>query len=157
RALVAMQVLEVEPVSRRVALDVGPRLDLDHVGAHLGELAHRGRARAGTGEIQDGIGREGKVVHGRKHTESRVGGQRPRWGSGRHRRPPASATASGSARSRAIAVTPNSGPAASTANVHRQPMAWTSDGTIQMETIVMANPMQVCVVSAVPTYAGGDS
>src|SRR5438552_8080198 len=79
-------------------------------------------------------------------------GERPGY-----RRPPASLTDSGTARSRAIAATPKMGPTASTPKAHRQPMAWTMGGTSQIETIVIAKPTQVWVVSAVPTYAGGES
>src|SRR5260370_56438 len=73
-----------------------------------------------------------------------------------HRRPPASLTASGNPRRRAMAITPKMGPTASTPKAHRQPMAWTMGGTSQIETIVIAKPTQAWVVSAVPTYAGGE-
>src|SRR5437899_12324981 len=52
RALVAVQVQEVEAERRRVAFHLLARLDLDDVGAHVRELAHRGRAGAGAGEIE---------------------------------------------------------------------------------------------------------
>src|SRR5215510_13611284 len=53
RALVAMQVLKVEPVAGEVILVLV--LDLDHVGAHLGELANSRRPGARSGEIDDGV------------------------------------------------------------------------------------------------------
>jgi hypothetical protein len=50
RALVAVQVLHVGAVARAahalVRIDPGRRLDLDDVGAEVGELAHAGRSRA---------------------------------------------------------------------------------------------------------------
>jgi hypothetical protein len=58
RLLVAVQVLEVEAVPAAahrigVAAWFGRLLDLDHVGAPVGELAHRRRTRAMRGEIED--------------------------------------------------------------------------------------------------------
>ena len=64
RALVAVQILEVEAVARRVAVDVGARLDLDDAGSHVGELPDAGRSRARAGEIDDGVGGERQCVHG---------------------------------------------------------------------------------------------
>src|SRR6185436_8063069 len=43
RALVAMQVLEIRPVARAAHVLVARRLDLDHVGAEIRELAHAAR------------------------------------------------------------------------------------------------------------------
>src|SRR5262249_23856941 len=59
RALVAVQVLEVGTVARAAGGVAGPfqlgrRLNLDDVGAPVGELAHAGRARAYPGQVQDG-------------------------------------------------------------------------------------------------------
>src|SRR5437868_3101949 len=65
--------------------------------------------------------------------------------------------ASGTVRSRPIATTPSRGPIVSSANAHRHPTARTAGGISQIDTSVIANPTQVCVVSAVPTYAGGES
>jgi hypothetical protein len=54
RALVAVQVLEVEPVPR--AADLLPagvgRLDADDLGPPVGEMAHGGRPGAGQGEVE---------------------------------------------------------------------------------------------------------
>ena len=55
------------------------------------------------------------------------------------------------------AITPRSGPIVSIANAHRQPTARTAGGISQIDTSVIAKPTHVCVVSAVPTYAGGES
>ena len=54
-ALVAMQVLKVGPFARAAHLifQPGRRLDLDDVGAPIGELAHAGRPRADAGEIEN--------------------------------------------------------------------------------------------------------
>src|SRR2546427_13133758 len=43
------------------------------------------------------------------------------------------------------------------AKAQRQPARATSGGTSQIEIIVSAKPTHVCVVRAVPTYAGGES
>ncbi len=53
-ALVAMQVLKVAALARPAhrLFDAGRRLDLDDIGAPVGELAHAGRARAHAGEIE---------------------------------------------------------------------------------------------------------
>ena len=54
-ALVAVQVLEVEAVAvaaGSVAFGLARRLDLDHVGAPIGELPHRGRAGAMGRQVQ---------------------------------------------------------------------------------------------------------
>src|SRR6185295_14836512 len=53
RALVAMQVEEVEAEGRRVPFDFFARLDLDDVGAHVGELTHRRGTGAGPREVYD--------------------------------------------------------------------------------------------------------
>ena len=53
--------------------------------------------------------------------------------------------------SRAIEMTPNSGPSASIANAQDQPTTRTTGGTSQIDTIVRAKPTQGWVVSAVPT------
>ncbi len=55
RALVAMQVLEVEAVA--VAGDVlalRRRFDADHVGAPVGQVTHAGRPGAGQGQVEHG-------------------------------------------------------------------------------------------------------
>ena len=52
-----MQILEIEPLppgTGDVAPIVAALLDLDHVGAPIGELAHRGRAGPRMGQIKDG-------------------------------------------------------------------------------------------------------
>ena len=54
RALVPVEVQEVEAERGGVALHLLARLHLDDVGAHVGEAAHRGRARAGAREVDDG-------------------------------------------------------------------------------------------------------
>src|SRR5207244_11182167 len=74
-----------------------------------------------------------------------------------YRRPPASFVASGSLRNRPMATTPSAGPNARAANAHDHPAPRTSGGTSQIDAIVSANPTHVCVVRAVPTYAGGES
>ena len=61
RPLVAVQVLEVELVAREVFLLLG--LDLDDVGAHLGELADAGGTGSRAGEVDDGVGRQ-REAHG---------------------------------------------------------------------------------------------
>ncbi len=56
-ALVAVQVLEIEPVAPRAG-DIAPRLarllDLDHIGPPIGELADRRRSGAGMTQIENG-------------------------------------------------------------------------------------------------------
>src|SRR6185295_20344627 len=72
RALVAVQVLEVELVAREVILLA--RLHLDDLGAHLRELAHAGGPRPGAGEIDDRVGLERQahdVLRGRQYTNRR--------------------------------------------------------------------------------------
>src|SRR5438309_1380469 len=64
---------------------------------------------------------------------------------------------SGSERSRPIAITPRTGPIVSNANAQRQPTTRTTGGMSQIEISVIEKPTHVCVVSAVPTYAGGES
>src|SRR2546425_10936398 len=56
-----------------------------------------------------------------------------------------------------MATTPSAGPNARAANAHDHPAPRTSGGTSQIDAIVSANPTHVCVVRAVPTYAGGES
>src|SRR4029077_20697941 len=60
-ALVAVQVLKIEPLAARAG-DIGAgsarRLNLDHVGAPIGELAYRGRSGAGVGQVEHGIARQ---------------------------------------------------------------------------------------------------
>src|SRR5262245_2999851 len=63
RALVAMQVLEIEPVARRIAVDIGAGFDLDDPGAHVCELPYAGGAGACSGEIDDGVGGEWECIH----------------------------------------------------------------------------------------------
>ena len=56
-ALVPMQVLEVEPVAPRpghIAAVIAAPLDLDDIGAPIGELAHRGRPGAGVSKVENG-------------------------------------------------------------------------------------------------------
>ena len=56
-ALVAMQVLEIEPVAARaghVPAIIAAALDLDDVGAPISELAHRGRPGTGMSEVENG-------------------------------------------------------------------------------------------------------
>jgi hypothetical protein len=57
RPLVAVQVLHVRAVARPphglVRVDTRGRLDLDHVGAEVGELAYAGGAGANAGEVED--------------------------------------------------------------------------------------------------------
>src|SRR3989441_1055397 len=53
RALVPLEIQEVEAERRGVALDLLARLHLDDVGPHVGELAHGGRARAGAREVDN--------------------------------------------------------------------------------------------------------
>src|SRR5205085_824758 len=66
-SLIAMQILEIGTVAaaaRRVGV-LARRLDLDHIGAPIGELAHRGRAGAVGGQVNDGkaIERQGGRGH----------------------------------------------------------------------------------------------
>src|SRR5262245_10288142 len=56
-----------------------------------------------------------------------------------------------------MATTPRTGPIVRVANAQCQPTTPTASGISQIETSVIANPTHVCVVSAVPTYAGGES
>ena len=52
-----MQVLEIEPVAPRaghIAAVVAAPLDLDDIGAPIGELAHRRRPGAGMTQIENG-------------------------------------------------------------------------------------------------------
>ena len=53
-ALVAVQVLKVAALARAAhrLFQAGRRLDLDDIGAPIGELAHAGRSRADAGEIE---------------------------------------------------------------------------------------------------------
>ena len=56
------------------------RLDLDDVGAPIGELAHAGRAGAHAGQIEHGkagkgLGRPGKRHFGRSGTQLKYGGR----------------------------------------------------------------------------------
>src|SRR5205085_12213098 len=53
-ALVRVKVLEVVLVTgaRAIVLGVG-RLDFDHFGPHLAQLTNTGRARAGSGQVDD--------------------------------------------------------------------------------------------------------
>src|SRR5207248_10134532 len=59
--LVAVQVLEIEPVAPRAG-DIAPRLarllDLDHIGAPIGELTNRRRPGAGMTQIENGVAGE---------------------------------------------------------------------------------------------------
>src|SRR5712672_2514606 len=70
-ALVAVQVLEIRPLARAArrlaALELRRRLDLDHVGAPVGELTHAGRPRANPGEVEDGKTRKGLRGPGNRH------------------------------------------------------------------------------------------
>src|SRR6185312_10595911 len=64
-ALVAVEILEIRRVAcsalQRVLAD---RLDLDDVGAPIGELPHAGRPGPHAGKIDNLVGREGEVGHG---------------------------------------------------------------------------------------------
>ena len=67
-ALVAVQVLEIEPFAARAGDVVGGaagRLDLDDLGAPIGELAHRGRSGAGMRQVEHGEAgkRQGSDAH----------------------------------------------------------------------------------------------
>src|SRR6185295_4192496 len=86
RALVAVQVLEVELVAREVVLLA--RLHLDDLGAHLGELTDAGGAGPRAGEVDDAVGLEWKAHGGNAITAARGGaGPRLRYsGAGRARR-----------------------------------------------------------------------
>src|SRR5207253_2433646 len=69
-ALVAMQVLEIEPVAPRaghVASGLARLLDLDHVGAPIGELPNRSRPGAGMTQIENG--EAGKRQRSNAHNE----------------------------------------------------------------------------------------
>jgi hypothetical protein len=70
-ALVAMQVLEVGPVARPaeaiVAVAGLRQLDLDHVGAPVGELPHGRWPRARPRQIEDGEAGQGLGSMGRGH------------------------------------------------------------------------------------------
>ena len=75
RALVAMQVLEVGPMARPAHVHVtgaGRHLDLDAVGAPVGEVAHRGRAGTHPRQVEHGEAGKRSCGHG---SHSRVG----RW------------------------------------------------------------------------------
>src|SRR6266478_9831712 len=57
-ALVAVQVLEIEPLASRtghITPRLARRLDLDDVGAPIGELANRSRPGAGMTQIENGV------------------------------------------------------------------------------------------------------
>jgi hypothetical protein len=60
-ALVAVQVLGVEAAPDEIAFGVLAGRNLDDVGAHVGELAHAGRARARASEIDHGVRVEGQA------------------------------------------------------------------------------------------------
>ena len=79
-ALVAVQVLEVgsvAPAAGRVDAGAAGRLDLDHVGAPVGELAHRRRSGAVRGEVEhfETVERQASRHGGSFLIESRDGGQ----------------------------------------------------------------------------------
>ena len=81
-ALVAVQVLEVAALARAAhafaALLVRRHLDLDDVGAPVGELAHAGRARAHAGQVEHREARKGLGRFGnshRKHTGGVTGSE----------------------------------------------------------------------------------
>ena len=73
-ALVAMQVLEVGAVARAARtlalLQMRRRLDLDDVGAPVGELAHAGRPRAHAREIENGEAGKGLGCPGKRHFDA---------------------------------------------------------------------------------------
>ena len=58
RALVAVQILEVRAMARAARLLAGrvlqQRIDLDDIGAPVGELPHAGRPRTDAGEVEHG-------------------------------------------------------------------------------------------------------
>ena len=67
-ALVAMEILEIEPFAPRaghVAAVIAALLDLDDIGAPIGELADRSRPGAGMSEVEDGKAgqRQGSDAH----------------------------------------------------------------------------------------------
>jgi len=72
RTLVAVEILHVEPVARPAHVFVGihtrRRLDLDHVGAEVGELLLAGGAGAHARQIQNPVfrkrGRRRQMWHG---------------------------------------------------------------------------------------------
>ena len=69
-ALVAVQVLKIGTVTRTAETFAGPgrRLDLDHLGAPIGELAHRRRTGADAGQVEDlepGKRQRGRIGHRR--------------------------------------------------------------------------------------------
>ncbi len=60
-ALVAVQVLEIKPVAPRagdIASGLARLLDLDHIGAPIGELADRSRPGPGMTQIENGVAGE---------------------------------------------------------------------------------------------------
>src|SRR6185503_13068097 len=66
RALVAVQVLEIRTIARPAHVLDRSVLDLDDVGAEIGELAHTGRTCAHAREIQDAeFGKGGRGGDGR--------------------------------------------------------------------------------------------
>ena len=88
RPLVAMEVLEVEAMAlaghHRSRILSGRRLDLDHIGAPVGELAHGRRPRAGTSEVEDlDMGERQRGGHG--GSGFRSGEKRASFKHGRHR------------------------------------------------------------------------
>ena len=68
-ALVAMQVLEVGALARPAhrLFQSGRRLDLDDIGAPVGELAHAGRSRAHAGQIEHREARKRFRSMGKRH------------------------------------------------------------------------------------------
>ena len=68
-ALVAMQILKVAALARPAHrfFDARRRLDLDDVGAPVGELAHAGRSRPHAGEIEHGKSRKRLRSAGKRH------------------------------------------------------------------------------------------
>ena len=73
-ALVAMQVLEVRPVTRAALrfafLQARRRLDLDDVGTPIGELADAGRPGTHAREVEDGEAGKGLRCPGNRHFDS---------------------------------------------------------------------------------------
>ena len=70
-ALVAVQILEVgtiaRPAGRLAPFEMRRGLDLDHIGAPVGELPHRGGARTHAGEVENRETRKGLRGPGKLH------------------------------------------------------------------------------------------
>ena len=73
-ALVAVQILEIRPLARTARpfalFQARRRLDLDDIGAPIGELTHAGRPRAYARQIEHGEARKGLGCPGKRHFNS---------------------------------------------------------------------------------------